>query len=137
MVGVALAVQVCFEPRIAYIALLAIGIYLLFQLFNCELRIANLIKNLGISFAITGLLHFYWILPTILLRKPSFEPGLAKAGWVEFLSFADFSNSLSLLHPNWSENIFGKTYFFRPEFLILPILAFSSLLFINYSITNY
>jgi hypothetical protein len=36
-----------------------------------------------------------------------------------------------LLHPNWPENLFGKTYFLQPEFLVIPILAFSSLLFIK------
>ena len=57
--------------------------------------------------------------------------GYEKADWVRFLSFADFSNAFSLLHPNWPENIFGKTYFMRPEFLIIPILAFVSLFFVN------
>ena len=37
-------------------------------------------------------------------------------------------HALSLLHPNWPENLFGKVYFLQPEFLILPILAFSAFL---------
>ena len=141
--GVVLAVQVMFEPRIAFITMIALGVYCL--LFINELthsapkfrgyvrgrRVVNLIKNLGIPFTIAGLLHFYWILPSLVLRKTSFSPTLTSSGWAEFLSFADFSDSFSLLHPNWPENIFGRTYFFRPEFLILPILAFISLLFIN------
>ncbi len=47
---------------------------------------------------------------------------------LKFFSFADFSHALSLLHPNRPENIFGKTYFLQPEFLIFPILVFFSLL---------
>ena len=142
--GVVLALQISFEPRIALIALIAVGVYLIFQLFSCKLRIEDywlltkgLAKSMGIPLVIVFLLHFYWILPTIVLRKESYAPGLSSASWVKFLSFAKFSNSLSLLHPNWPENIFGKTYFMRPEFIILPILAFSSLLFINYSVANY
>ncbi|MCL4418191.1 MAG: hypothetical protein M1365_16145 [Actinobacteria bacterium] len=52
---------------------------------------------------------------------------------MKFFSFASFSQSLSLLHPNWPENIFGKIYFTKPEFVLLPIIAFSSLFFLNFS----
>jgi hypothetical protein len=48
---------------------------------------------------------------------------------LKFLSFADFPHALSLLHPNWPENLFGKVYFLQPEFLVIPILAFSALLY--------
>jgi len=53
------------------------------------------------------------------------------AGMLKFLSFADFSHTLSFLHPNWPENLFGKVYFLQPEFLVLPMVAFSSLLFVK------
>ena len=33
-----------------------------------------------------------------------------------------------MLHPNWPENLFGRVHFMRPEFLIIPILAFIPLL---------
>jgi len=46
-------------------------------------------------------------------------------------TYSKFENTISLLQPNWPENIFGKAYFMRPEFLILPMLAFSALLFIH------
>jgi len=127
--GMILAVQVSFEPRLAFITLMAVGGYLLLQLFNSKLRMTSLAKNLGIPLIVTFFLHFYWLLPSLILRKASFSPTFTFGGWAEFLSFGQFSDSLSLLHPNWPENIFGKTYFFRPEFLLLPILAFSTLLF--------
>lgn len=50
---------------------------------------------------------------------------------ISFFSFANFSDAFGLLHANWPENIFGKVYFMRPEFLILPIIAFSSLFFVK------
>ena len=55
------------------------------------------------------------------------------SGIVRFLSFAHFSDAFAFLHPNWPENLFGKVYFMRPEFLFLPILAYSSLLFLKKS----
>jgi hypothetical protein len=57
--------------------------------------------------------------------------GFSGSGNFKFFSFADFSHALSLLHPNWPENIFGKVYFLDPKFLILPLIAFSSLLFVK------
>jgi len=132
--GIALALQIMFDPRITYIT---IGAIFLYALFWCGRGFKKYLFIFGIPLLISLGLHFFWLLPSFLAKKPSLPVGYGEPGWVEFLSFARFSDSVSLLHPNWSENIFGKTYFFRPEFLILPILAFSSLLFINYSITNY
>jgi len=68
-------------------------------------------------------------LPLILTKSSALPSGFNSIQGFEFFSFADFSHSLSLLHPNWPENIFGKVYFLKPEFLILPIIAFSALLF--------
>lgn len=134
MAGVVLAIQVMFDPRISFLTMGAVFLYAIFQY---GVAIKKYIRAFVLPLFIVLGLHFYWLLPTALLRRPALPAGYGEPGWVEFLSFARFSDSVSLLHPNWSENIFGKTYFFRPEFLILPILAFSSLLFINYSITNY
>jgi len=79
--------------------------------------------------------HVYWILPSLQSLSKSFlaDPVYTGSGMVSFLSFADFSHALSLLHPNWPENLFGKVYFLQPEFLVVPILAFSSLLFVDIS----
>jgi len=127
--GVALAVQIGFEPRIALITMMVFGFYCLFHI--------NKLRNLGVwvklifSVLIAIFLHFYWIFPSLFLRKAPFSSEVIALNWVNFLSFANFSNPFSLLHPFWPENIFGKTYFMRPEFLFLPILAFINLLFIN------
>jgi hypothetical protein len=127
MAGLILAVQVVFDPRLAIITIGAVFLYALFQLGRdwrryFEVFIPPLLITLGI--------HFYWLLPTILTKKAVLPAGYGQTGWAEFLSFADFSDSLSLLHPNWPENIFGKTYFMRPEFLLVPSLAFVSLWFL-------
>ncbi len=56
---------------------------------------------------------------------------LTNPGMLHFLSFADFSHTLAFLHPNWPENLFGKVYFLQPEFLLLPVIAFSALFFVK------
>lgn len=109
-----LPVQVMFDPRIALLTLI--------------IALRKNSKQFVFPVLITVVLHSYWWIP--LLKNPSilstqFHEATADA--VKYLSFASFSNSLSLLHPNWPENIFGKVYFQRPEFLIIPIIAFATL----------
>lgn len=126
LAGLALAAEVSFEPRIAYIAAGVVFLSLLSAYrFDLKKYISRFLEPLLLVFC----LHFYWILPFLMLPKQSFSEKLISTDWLNFLNFASFSNSFSLLHPNWPENIFGKTYFMRPEFLLFPILAYLSLLF--------
>jgi len=124
--GLAFALQVVFEPRIAFLTGFIVFFYALYQF---RWKLTEYCKAFWLPLLISLGVHFYWLLPLFLLKRPPFPSEFSASGWVGFLSFADFSKSLALLHPNWPENIFGKTYFFRPEFLLLPILAFSALLF--------
>lgn len=123
--GLFLSIQIMFDPRVAMITLGAALLYGLFSKKNTSLF------WLVIPIAGAALLHLYWMVP-FLFGNQAFTPHLGQAtqAAVKYLSFASLSQTLSLLHPNWPENIFGKVYFFQPEFLILPILAFASLCFI-------
>ncbi len=135
--GLALALQILFDIRIVYLTLIAIGLYVVFNIrhkniLNYILRL--LILVIFIPSFIALFLHAFWLLPLIFIRvNPLDQLGAAynSSEAVKFFSFATFENSLSLLHPNWPENIFGKVSFMRPEFLLLPIVAFSSLLFVS------
>ena len=114
--GVILAFQIMFDPRIALLTLIAM------------VFLAGLKKTFGAGFL--GLLpHLFWLLPTLAAKRELLPAGLSESGWLGFLSVAEFSKTLALLHPNWPENIFGKTYLMRPGFLVLPILAYAFLLF--------
>lgn len=123
------------DPRFAYLFLLAAFGYFFFEMVSVSGTVVEvIIKYLKIfipASLITITLHFYWLFPLIIMRRVALPVGYEKSDWVEFLSFANFSNAFSLLHANWPENIFGKIYFFRSEFLIIPILAYSSLFFIK------
>ncbi len=127
--GIILGFQIMIDPRIAYITMIGVVTYLIS---NFKYEKSNIPRNYFLPLAIAIGFNAFWIVPMIVLRfNPIDAMGSAytSVGSVKFFSFADFPHALSFLHPNWPENIFGKTYFLQPEFLVLPILAFSSLLF--------
>ncbi|MFZ2025179.1 MAG: hypothetical protein WAV51_02785 [Microgenomates group bacterium] len=124
--GLWFALLILFDLRLAYVVLAAIVLY---QGIARTFRI----RNMGISLFAAAVLHAFWILPTLLTGVGSSALGedFTNPGMLKFLSVADFSHSLSLLHPNWPENLFGKVYFLQPEFLVIPFIAFCSMVFVK------
>ncbi|MBI3985214.1 MAG: hypothetical protein HY344_04770 [Candidatus Levybacteria bacterium] len=134
LIGLVLSLQVMLDLRIAYVTVFVFLFYLLFNIDFSKKFLFRIVYSLGIPFFIAFLLNSYWIIPTLILRvNPLYDLGqiYTSFGAVKFFSFATFENTISLLHPNWPENLFGKVSFMRPEFLIVPILAYSSLFFIK------
>lgn len=128
--GVIFGIQFAFDARIGYVQILGLGMVFLATFGNVKHEIRFVLYG-AIPLVIVLLLNAYWILPLYVLRfNPLSELGSAytTVEALRFFSFADFSHSISLLHPNWPENVFGKTYFLQPEYLLLPFIAFSSLL---------
>jgi hypothetical protein len=128
---------VLLDIRIFFVSIAGISFYLLYLIIinrfsqNKIIR-TGLFQLLTMIFPFAG--HIFWIIPLLIFRiNPvnQFSSAYTSIDSLKFFSFADFVHSISLLHPNWPENIFGKTYFMQPEFLAIPILAYSSLLFIN------
>lgn len=143
--GLVLALQILFDARIAYITLIPILLYILFFIPYAHVNIhpRSAIKIFLYTFIIPLLIalstHFFWILPSLFFQSnAAYELIRDKnsEGLFTFLSFANFSQTLSTLHPNWPENIFGKVYFMRPEFLMIPLIAMASLLFIGQKTIN-
>jgi len=140
LAGLVLALQVMFDPRIAYLSMLIVGIYIIISLFFIKFSPKKIFSfslfliffGLGLPILIAGLLHTVWILPILFFQSSPIPQGLTNADGFRFFSFADFSHAFSLLHPNWPENIFGKVYFMKSEFILVPIIAYSSLLFLSY-----
>lgn len=133
-----LAVQAMFDYRIAYISIVAISLYLflIILLYSRNLRriLYLLVYSFIIPIGVTGLLHAFWILPAVFVKNDVLQQlgsAFTSSQSVVFFSFAKFENTISLLHPNWPENIFGFVHFMKPEFLLIPIIAYTSLLFIN------
>lgn len=137
LLGALLSVQVLFDIRIAYITFFAILIYAGFHFLgkrNIHTLQAIAIFTVGIPLLIVIMTHAFWILPTFLAgQNPVIELGsnYSSVDAVRFFSFAKLEYAISLLHPNWFDNIFGKVNMFFSAFLLLPLLAFGSLLFVS------
>lgn len=130
LLGVIFSVQLTADIRMAYITILLSGILLLFNMKEKHIGYRQiLLYALIIPGIITAGVHAFWLLPFFVQgRNPFSELGVAftDPGMVRFLSFASFEHTLSMLHPNWPENIFGKIRFLQPEFLLIPLAAFAS-----------
>lgn len=146
IIGVLISLQVMFDPRVCFVTMSAVVLYIFFKIFYLFLNKKSLqnieIKRIVIDFVfivlipgtITVLMHAFWILPTILYGTnpvKSLGASYSTVNAVSFLSFAKLENTITLLHSNWPENIFGKVYFMSSEFLLVPILAYASLFFIS------
>lgn len=134
--GCLIAVELFFDIRILYVAMFAIILYVFLDIIISQKNsIAEKIFNsLIFPGFIAILFHSFWILPALIVRENPFQAlgsAYSSVAAVRFFSFAAMENSLSLLHPFWPENIFGKTSFMKSEFLFIPVLAFASLLFIK------
>lgn len=140
LMGLLLTLEVMFDPRITYVLVILMGIYVLMYTFLFKrFEYKNILKiSLGSS-VIVFLLHAFWIIPSLVIHKnpvAQFGQAYTSTAGVKFLSFATFENAMGLLHPNWPENIFGKISFMRPEFLLLPLIFFSILCFVKISKTE-
>lgn len=127
--GLLFALLIFFDLRFAYIFVFTI---ILFYLFTVRKNWGNVILLFVIALSIAGFIHAFWIVPVLLSHQnPVQALGSAYTSFqsVKYFSFAKLEDSISLLHPNWPENIFGKVYFMRPEFLFIPIIVYTSLLF--------
>lgn len=126
-----LSIQLLFDLRIFYITFVGL---LLLTVFTHENILKSLVQRIVFPLCLVVLLNAFWILP--LIRFPVNPLATLGAAYsttdaVTFFSFAKMENALSLLHPNWPENLFGKASFFRPEFMVFSILAYISLLFVS------
>lgn len=137
IISLLLSIQLLFDIRIVYITLLAIACYFFFTLFDLGTRknlLSKLVYVFIIPFGITLLVHAFWIMPLVIVGNSSIDQlggAYTTNDAVRFFSFAKMENTISLLHPHWPENIFGKVSFMKPEFLVLPLIAFASLLFVQ------
>ncbi len=132
-----LSILILFDFRIVYVSLPILAIITFFYFlyyFPGNKLIKRFFYTVGVPALFTLGLHAFWILPLLFSRGSAmsqFGEVYTGVGAVKFFSFAFFENALGLLHPNWPENIFGKVNFMRPEFLVYPLLAFGSLLFLK------
>ena len=130
----AFSFQIYSDIRVVYMTILSLGLLVIFYVDWVLQSPRKMIGLLCIMVVFVFGLQAFWLLPTILVHQNPLQQlgsSYTSVASVQFLSFAKFENAIGLLHPNWPENIFGFTHFMRPEFLLLPLLSFGSLVFIN------
>ncbi|MDO8269296.1 MAG: hypothetical protein Q7T54_01330 [Candidatus Levybacteria bacterium] len=135
-----LALLMTFDIRIFYIASFAIMLYFTYLVYRLS-QDKNLKKlwrgyalKISVPYILALFLNSYWLFPNIAHpTNPLQTLGQAYTSTesLRFFSFATLSNTLSILHPNWPENIFGKVSFQSPLFLTLPVIAFLALILKN------
>lgn len=125
--GVALGILMTLDLRFAYLFGLAFFLYLPFHVSQAGRSARVLVGAVAVALS----LHLYWILVIVSGRGMSLPREFSGAASLSFFSFADMSHAISFLHPNWPENLFGRVHFLRPEFLLYPLVAFASLLFVR------
>ncbi|MBI5613789.1 hypothetical protein HY947_02605 [Candidatus Gottesmanbacteria bacterium] len=136
--SIVLAFQMLFDARMVFVTSMGIALLFFFQISSIS-WLKDRLLYLGISFFFAFGLLSWWLLPFVFSPHETLSSmGLSSVSLsaVRYFSFAPFEHAISLLHPNWPENIFGKIHFLQPEFLLLPFLAFLSLSFIHKSETK-
>lgn len=137
LTGLIIALQLIFDPRAFYATIVSVLIYfIVVQLANRNS--IDLIKKFIVIFVPPGviafLVHAFWLIPLLVTKQNPIQqlgPAYSSVEIVPYLSFAKFEQTISMLHPYWPENIFGKVYFMKSEFLLIPILAYLSLFFVK------
>ena len=117
---------ILFDLRFSFLLFGALFLYGVFTI--PQKKWWETIRMFALPTMIVASLHSFWLIPSYFSRSFGLPAGYGDPGWLAFLSWAEFSKTLSLLHPNWPENIFGFTHFMRPEFLFIPIIVYGVLL---------
>lgn len=122
--------QLMFDPRIFLTTFLVIVTHFSFSTFLLKDVKFSEVKKIIFILVFTSLGNLFWIIPNLGFFQNRYSE-VASAANASFLSFANFSNTISFLHPNWPENIFGKIGFMKPEFIFIAVFAYSFLLFVK------
>lgn len=129
--GITTTLLIMFDMRITYIIFVSLGIlFVLHSLLQRKFFQKNGLKKTFLYIVLFPAIiilgtQAFWIIPSVLFSKGAlgqFGASYTSSASLKFFSFAYLENTISFLHPNWPENFFGKTYFMRPEFLILPAI---------------
>lgn len=132
LLGLVFGIQLVYDIRFGFMTTVIILLAALFHI--RKIMNVRMLVAFGFAGVIALLLNAFWILPSILVHQNPFEvlgSEYRSTEAVKFFSFAKFENTIALLHPNWPHNIFGKVGFMKEEFLLIPVLAFSSLFYIT------
>ncbi len=126
--AVLLAIITSYEPRLAYIVFIIIGIYSLFIFFKSSTKVL-IFRQLALFFFQYILLNLYWIIGLITSNTSSNNTLFNRTLWGS--AFFSLTQSLTIYHSFWTGgklDIFGVNY---PPFYhwIIPIVFFICLIY--------
>jgi len=121
-------VQVMYDPRSTYLTIWVLLLLCLYYVIAQPSVAAALraILPVALQFGVIGvvvvLMHLFWLLPGHYAEKIALPPGYNSVGWVGALSYFHFDEGFALYQPPPPDTLVGA------HFLLLPILAFATLL---------
>jgi hypothetical protein len=124
------SIMIIFDLRIFVLNFLLVLPVVLYYYVTCKNRFRVARQYIFLAFLtilLTILTHAHWVLPAIFAGQPTLPAGHETASAVDFFSFGRFAHTLTLSHPHYPENIFGKVNEVQGISFILPILAFLAL----------
>lgn len=123
------------DIRIVYLLLIVIFIFICLKLVTGLQNPKSFFKRIFLMMAITAVSligsHMYWLLPTLISKQIQLPETYGRVSQVSFLSFSSLSHSILFLQPHWYQNIFGKVTAPLAEFIFIPLLAFSAMIFVK------
>jgi len=133
--GLSVSLQILIEIRGSYITLFLCSLYLLYSIvINAKNRqdFRRICKYLLFSAIVVILLHSYWTIPLLFGKTSDMTPTILPesyktASGLTSLSYMTLLHSVGINTPFWGRpGIFNPI---NPQFLFLPIIVFSFLLF--------
>ncbi len=109
-----------FDIRFIFLLSILLAFWLVFNIKKLKI----FVKFTLLTGAIFLTWHSYWIIPRIITHQSGLPEAYTQISQLNFLNFTTLGHALSFLQPHWPKNIFGQITPLRPEFLLLPFLAF-------------
>ncbi len=136
LAGMFLTLSICYEPRISYLTIGAISLFFVNALieetklhnFKPTKKIVEVIGYLMLVSVVPVVLHFYWILPSLLVQMPELPTGYDSEGWVRTLSYAKLSHNAAFYSISWplgspSFPVVPLQYFAIPLIVLIGVLS--------------
>jgi hypothetical protein len=125
--GLALAILISFDTRIALLVNLLIFVMVIGFLITSKQKVEALKKYFLwpiLTYLVVVGFHMFWLLPSVFVNSVSLPSGYDSSNAVTFFSFARFAHAITWTHPNYPENIFGVVKEVSGFAFIFPVLAF-------------
>jgi len=132
LAGIFFSLSIVYYPPAAYLTFGAILLFFIVALLRQIIESVNSRNMKGVIKVITYLLllvvipvilHFYWVLPSLLVKAPTVNPAHTSIGWVDTLSYANLSHAISIYSVWWPPGSEGVQSV-HPPYFIIPLLVF-------------